>query len=116
MPHWIVSKYSDLDLTDLQNERSTLFITPEQVFSCASSFYFSMTGSSTIEVSIFMQSEDPFDQIFVVAYQRDITYDRFLGEALNSASAPNFVRGWHTLKITLPLIGTDIGEGYVNIT
>lgn len=112
MPFWIIGKYSDLDLTG-QNEKSTSFIMPQSDLSCDSSFIFSMTAGGTIEVNIFMEATEPTDQILILVNLLDpIGGDRVTGQAFNSAMDPNFVPGWHTLKMTLT--GSETYQGYVS--
>lgn len=110
MQFWELRSYSSISM-DRPHEYSHLFISPRESLSCVSSFNFNMLAGGTVEVNIYMDGASRNDQISLLV-QHNST-GAVAGNTANSALDPNFVRGWHTLRVSLT--GNGIFTGYVSV-
>ncbi|CAH2227224.1 jg3559, partial [Pararge aegeria aegeria] len=113
MSSWDVGKYSTLSI-DSPHRDSNIFITPRTTLSCISSFKFSVTGSATLELNVYMAPTAKSDQITVLVFQSlPGANDATVGNAVLSPNDINFVPGWQTMRVRIVGIGTH--EGYITL-
>lgn len=106
MVTWNIAAYRSLPL-ESPHPSSTQFISPSEQLSCVSSYRFTMTSGGTVEANIYMDSLSTMDQVsFVVNEIVPGGNDAAVGTIVLSSLDPNFVNGWHTLRVTLTGRGT----------
>ncbi|KPJ16517.1 hypothetical protein RR48_08108 [Papilio machaon] len=113
MRMWQLGYYSSISL-ERPHPLSTTFISPEFLLSCVSSFTFPMSGLGTIEVNLYMDPVSNSDQISVVVHEVvPGSTATVVGNRGISAMAPDFEKGWHSIRI--PLTGSGTFDGYVSL-
>lgn len=112
MKMWQLGYYSSIYL-DSPHVLSNKFISPDYLLSCVSSFTFAMSGMGTVEVNLYMDPASNSDQISIVVHEVvPGSTATVVGNRGISAMAPDFVVGWHSIRI--PLIGSGTFQGYVS--
>ncbi|KPI98338.1 hypothetical protein RR46_09554 [Papilio xuthus] len=106
MRTWNIGDYRSLAI-DSPHPSSSQCILPSDQLSCVSSFRFTMTSGGRVEANVYMVSFSPVDQVsFVVNEIVPGGNDAAVGTIVLSSMDPNFVNGWHVLRVTLTGRGT----------
>lgn len=109
---WNVRRYSEIGIENPYHENVS-FVIATSSLSCGSTFEFTMAGGGTVEFNVYMESNYMTNDISVMARQAvPGGHDVAVGSVFISASDPNFVNGWQSVKMVL--IGTGTYQGYVS--
>lgn len=113
MATWTLGDYSSFDIESLHPE-TEMFIKPDEILSCVSSYSFEMMSNGTLEAYVYMESTSPGDQIVVLANEISTSGRNVVtGTAMLTPLSATYFNGWHVLRINL--FGTGIFNGYVSI-
>ncbi|XP_022824664.1 cell wall protein DAN4-like [Spodoptera litura] len=106
---WILDEYSNLNL-DGPDERSTKFITPRRdaSTSCWSSSVFTISPGGTLDVKIYMDSEDSGGSIDLFVFYDGTNTIAGIG-FVNSQT----IKGWYTMNV--PLSTSSTIKAYISI-